>query len=144
MIDEDTTTACQSQLSGTRFLTIVLGGPLVGAFVYLVAVAVIEAGSTPVAEFVSIAALVMFMGWPIGLFPALIAAIIWAFLPVPRARWRRVGLAALIGASAGIAGIALAIAVLDLQVPSVGVFVLLAVSGTVAMLATALPDSRGK
>lgn len=127
--------------SSTRILSIFLIGPLIGSLVYIVIGFLITPGQKSVTDFISIAPTGIFLFWFLGLFPALIAAIFWAFLPVPCGIWPRVGLAVFVGLSAVIVCIVAIVAVLNLQVPADRFvdFVPMGVSGAVAMLATAVP-----
>ncbi|MCD7058799.1 hypothetical protein [Pelagibacterium xiamenense] len=128
-------------LSGARFALIVLGGPPVGALVYVIAALFIEGGAFPGGETVQIVSFLFIMGSVMGLFPAFLAATAWAFLPKPSALLQRMALAAATGACAGAGGIVLMTPVLDIPVPTADIQGLLALCGAVALVTTASPLS---
>ncbi|WP_404400176.1 hypothetical protein [Pelagibacterium halotolerans] len=141
MAQPNTPAVRRRRVSGQRFVLIVLAGPVVGILVYLAAVLALDPPDDFAREALPVAVLALFLGWPVGAIPALIAAIAWRLLPQPGGIWSRTGLAALVGALAGLAGAAGAIVLFDLRFPPPFVYPVIAASGAIALVATAIPLS---
>lgn len=127
------------RISGRRFAAIVLAGPVIGLLVYIGAIAVTELPKGDPDGILPVAGLILFLGWPVGAVPALLAALAWSVLPIPAGVWQRTGLAAGVGAVAGLAGVCGAVLLLGLQFPPGPVYPLIAVCGALALIVTAVP-----
>ncbi len=138
-------TARHSGISGRRFALIVLVGPFVGLLGYIAAILVTDPPVDGFADFLPLAALIVFLGWPIGALPALLAATVWRMLPRPSGIWPRTGLAAVVGAVAAVVGVSGAVFVLGLEFPPRPIYAAIAVCGALALVATAIPmSSKGE
>ncbi|WP_366658088.1 hypothetical protein [Fodinicurvata sp. EGI_FJ10296] len=131
----------QCPLSGRRFATIVLLGPLAGSLVYALVAVTLEPDPLGFGDRLGFGLLIVFLGYGMGLVPDLVGAIVWWLIPRPRTCLSRTGLAALVGALAGVGGIAVLVPLMDLSWPDPGILALIALCGAIALVVTAIPRS---
>lgn len=121
---------------------IVLCGPPVGIIIYVLTVMSLDRPSHDLGEILEVTLVALLMGWPIGMLPAGLAALVWRVLPLPHGLWPRIGLAALVGAVTAPIGMAMAMHLLEVAPMIPPVAALFALSGAGALVATAIPNSQ--
>lgn len=131
-------------VSAGRLVAIVLGGPPIGIIVYVLGVAVVDTAFGDPGEMLEILGIMLILGWPLGMVPAALAALVWRLVPLPDGLWSRIGLAAAIGAVCGPLGMAGVMALLEVEAMSLPIVAMFALAGAAALITTAIPLSGAR
>lgn len=128
-----------------RVLFISIFGPPIGILAYVATFFAIEWPSENWRDVIEMVFFVLLMGWPLGIFPAAIAALVWKLVPKPADQLATLGVAALVGAVVSPIVMGLVIKyLLQAEPMALQSALVFALAGAVAMVATAIPFSKPK